>query len=196
MLISRQVASLYPPRPGELPTRTIGVFPRHDLRTWGTPAAPVDVLTSEDIFVGSVLAFALAFVASFLQGSRSRNDFVLWEQPATEMDDPDRSNSTKTRTFDAEAWNEISRPDNYVFYNRGATKPARRKEGKGLGVKKTWVLVALLALFVPIFSVEFFFALSRQVLCDAGDPLSRPDWAEYLCSPVVEISSPPNDSWR
>ena len=46
------------------------------------------------------------------------------------------------------------------------------------------VLFALLLLFVPIFSVEFFFALSRQLLCDIGDPLQQSDWAVKLCSPV------------
>jgi hypothetical protein len=41
--------------------------------------------------------------------------------------------------------------------------------------------VALLALFVPIFSVEFFFALSRQFMCEMG--MGGIDVVQKLCSP-------------
>ncbi|KAG7364752.1 hypothetical protein IV203_037954 [Nitzschia inconspicua] len=44
-------------------------------------AVSADVLSSSDIFNGSLIALALAFLASFLQGRRNQNDFVLWEQP-------------------------------------------------------------------------------------------------------------------
>jgi len=52
------------------------------------------------------------------------------------------------------------------------------------------VLFALLLLFVPIFSIEFFLTLSRQMLCDVGDPLQQSDWAVKLCSPVVVVNTP------
>jgi hypothetical protein len=149
---------------------------------------PVDVLAGEDIVVGIAIALVLAFTASFLQGRRSQNDFVLWENlPPENVTD---KNVTDTRVFDGEAWKEISRPDNYVFYNRKVNDRAKQKKDSGVSrVERVWVLVALLVLFVPIFSVEFFFALSRQLVCDGGNLISRPDWAEYLCSPVDVMGS-------
>ena len=50
--------------------------------------------------------------------------------------------------------------------------------------EKKWVLVALLVLFVPIFSVEFFFALSRQFMCQ-GNLMNQSEWAQVLCSPYT-----------
>jgi hypothetical protein len=149
---------------------------------------PVDVMTGEDIVVGAAIAFALAFTASFLQGRRSQNDFVLWEKPPPEiMGD---NNITDTRVFDEEAWKEISQPDNYVFYNRKVKDRVKQKRDSDVSkVEQRWVLVALLVLFVPFFSLEFFFALSRQLICDGGNPISQPDWADYLCSPVDLMGS-------
>ncbi len=146
-------------------------------------SSPVDVLNSEDLLVGTIIAFALASVVSFLQSRRSRNDFLLFENlPAESLLD---ANVTENRVFNADAWKEISRPDNYVFYNRKVKVSQKAKDGTNISpVEKTWVLVALLALFVPIFSVEFFFAVSRQLICDQGNSILQPDWAEYLCSPV------------
>ena len=75
----------------------------------------------------------------------------------------------------------------------------------GAQKEKKWILLALLILFVPIFSIEFFFALSRQFIC--GDTISFADkfdieaanslsstatsqpssqWAQVLCSPHVD----------
>lgn len=163
-------------------------------------------LSGQDIFVGVVIALVLAFTASFLQGRRADSDFVLWEEAAkpsprvmsltTPIDGPiDLSNSTaitddtsSMQVFGGESWKEMSKPDNYVLYNRKVRGLDKIKKGNNAPrIEQTWVLVALLALFVPIFSIELFFALSRQLICDSGANavLDRPDWAELLCSPAA-----------
>lgn len=149
---------------------------------WLSSSTATDVFSSQDIVVGAATAFLLAFTASFLQGRRAQNDFVLWERTPSEI--LSNSNSTTTRTFNGEDWREMSRPDNYIFYNRRTNASPKKRQSGISRAEKTWVVIALLSLFVPIFSVEFFFALSRQVICDGGNPILRPDWAEYLCSPA------------
>ncbi len=74
------------------------------------------------------------------------------------------------RNFNADDWKEISREENYILYR---TKIRQRSDVdtntpnlKIDNEENKLVLVALLALFVPIFSVEFFFALSRQFMCE------------------------------
>jgi hypothetical protein len=144
----------------------------------------VDVLSTEDIVVGAVLAVALALTASFLQGRRSQNDFVLWEKNSAE-DLTDTKSSEENVVFDAEAWKEMSNPDNYILYNRKLNEREKnRKSSQPFRLEKAWVIIALLTVFVPIFSIEFFFALSRQVVC-GGNPMDQVDWAEYLCSPAI-----------
>lgn len=99
-------------------------------------------------------------------------------------------NSKDQTVFSAESWKEISRPENYVFYRKNIdTQPLTRKSKQLLSqsiVKKEnrLVLIALLILFVPIFSVEFFLALSRQIMC-GYDIFTQPDWARDLCSAYV-----------
>jgi hypothetical protein len=117
-----------------------------------------------------------------------------------------------TTVFNGSSWKEMSRPENYVLFNtrlrqRGKSKTVdvvsvtkleernvppqlstrQSKKTKQSAFETTTerriVLVALLLLFVPIFSVEFFFALSRQLIC-GGDPLQQSDWAVTLCSPA------------
>ena len=149
---------------------------------------PLDVLSTSDIVVGAMLAIALAFTASFLQGQRSQNDFVLWEK-----DDLDGLNNNNPQeenvVFDGESWKEISRPDNYILYRRKLKeREKKRKENRSFQVEQAWVVLALLVLFVPIFSVEFFFALSRQVICGAN-PINQSDWGHFLCSPAMVESS-------
>jgi hypothetical protein len=148
-------------------------------------SSPTDVLSTEDIVVGAVLAVILAFCWSFLQGRRAQNDFVLWEKDPKEVNS---SNLTQTDSvvFDADSWKEMSRPDNYLLYNNNNNnnKLQEKKSASDNSdrVEQAWVVIALLALFVPLFSVEFFFALSRQFMC-GGDPLSQSDLAVELCSP-------------
>jgi hypothetical protein len=144
-------------------------------------SSPADVLSTEDIVVGAVLAVVLAFCGSFLQGRRAQNDFVLWEKDPKEMNS---SNVTQTDSvvFDADSWKEMSRPDNYILYNNNKLQEKKSASDDSFRVEQAWVVIALLALFVPLFSVEFFFGLSRQFIC-GGDPLSQSDLALELCSP-------------
>jgi hypothetical protein len=160
----------------------------------GAPAA-ADVLGTSDIVVGTVLALLLAWTASFLQGRRNQNDFVLWERketskenlsPTVNSTNYDGSNNkdpeNKQLVFDANDWKEMSQPDNYILYKR-EIEARKNKVRSGVPVvEQKWVLLALLALFVPLFSIEFFFALSRQFICGDGPFLSS--LAAELCSPV------------
>ncbi|KAG7346639.1 hypothetical protein IV203_005708 [Nitzschia inconspicua] len=153
-------------------------------------AFSADILSSSDIFNGSLIALLLAFLASFLQGRRNQNDLVLWEQPVGNL--TSSSNEETTRIFDRDAWNEMSRPENYILYNQrvrqkkfSQPKPLQ-DQSPSFPVERAWVIVGLLALFVPIFSIEIFFALSRQIFCgDGSSLLDQPYWALYLCSPAV-----------
>lgn len=101
-------------------------------------------------------------------------------------------------------WKEISRPENYILYSTKVKQrlengnsassssqslPANSSSTKVVTEKKL-ILISLLVLFVPIFSIEFFFALSRQFLC--GDPtlslpISSSSWAQQLCSAHLEV---------
>jgi hypothetical protein len=156
-----------------------------------TTAAPVDVLSSADIVNGTLIALVLAFTASFLQGRRKQNDFVLWEPAVGNATESKIGN--KTKVFDGDAWTEAGRPENYVLYNSRLwqRQPRGSQDQKtpsipssSFPVERAWVIVGLLALFVPIFSIEFFFAFSRQVFCGSS-PMDQPDWASYLCSPAA-----------
>ncbi len=154
-------------------------------------SAPVDVLGASDIINGTLIALVLAFTASFLQGRRNRDDFRLPEiaiqnttSSAIDGDD-DGSLQSDTTTFDAESWKEISQPESYVFFKQKLReRESKASSGSSFGSERKWVLFALLALFVPIFSIEFFFALSRQVIC-GGDPMNQSDLSEFLCSPAL-----------
>jgi hypothetical protein len=76
----------------------------------------------------------------------------------------------ETILFDADDWKEASYPHNYVLCNPRLHRKRTEKESMGTSapVEKTWVLLGLLALFLPLFSVEFFFSLSQQVICGSG----------------------------
>ena len=150
-----------------------------------------DVLSTGDILIGSVLAFALAFLWSYLEGKRSQSDILLWTRDSNEDEingqflrtGDNTTISKSTKTFDGNDWKQISRPENYFYYNTKVRKQLLGQDSapKTLNQEQTWVLVALLVLFVPVFSVEFFLALSRGVLCSA----SFSDWsvAQELCAP-------------
>lgn len=135
-----------------------------------TKAAMIDVLSTRDLVDGSLLAFSLAAFFSVLQQRRRPND-----TPTMKNDETEHGN-----VFNAVAWKEMSRPENYVYYNSKLREMSSRKDEPKQ--EKKWILISLLVLFVPIFSVEFFLALSRQVLC-GGDPLTLSAWASDLCSP-------------
>jgi hypothetical protein len=139
------------------------------------------VLSSEDIGVGVIIALSLVLLSSYLQNRSTDNTAVL-------DDNPDESDSV---VFGADAWKDISKPENYVLYN---TRVKNKLENPKLSLpptggafrsEKRVVVLALLVLFVPIFSFEFFLALSRQIVCGDG-PLSMSGWALELCSPHFE----------
>lgn len=175
------------------------------------------ILTSDDIFVGTILALAIAFLFSFLQGrSPSSSNIVLWRNNTRSDDDNEVSNE---KIFDGDMWKEMSRPENYAAYNReksqlrkDETEESERNKPTTILLKRDnstkenkLVLISLLILFIPIFSVEFFFALSRQFIC--GDYVTNVDdslwlidaekavaasngsspWAAKLCSPAAMI---------
>mmetsp|Transcript_12552 Transcript_12552/g.26094 ORF Transcript_12552/g.26094 Transcript_12552/m.26094 type:complete len:240 (-) Transcript_12552:481-1200(-) len=179
------------------------------------PNDGVDVLADQDIFDGVIIAFVLAFGFSFLQ-SRSSSNFILSRsqydtvsekdvedsevnpQPQSQLGennstlvfiDTDGEVGAKT-VFDGQDWKEMSRPENYVWYNAKFRKgestetseSLRQPFGDSSKKEKRWILVGLLLLFVPIFSFEFFLALSRQFMC-GGDPFKQSAWALELCSP-------------
>ena len=144
----------------------------------------IDVFSTDDIVVGVVIALLLAFTASFLQGRREQNDIVLWEKGEIGSVN---TTDTMRRMFDADSWKEMSQPDNYVLYNQKVRGTNNQKKLLGddvFWVEQSWVLLGLLVLFIPIFSVEFFFASSRQLICESGSSLVQPNWVELLCSPA------------
>ena len=150
----------------------------------GSSSASIDVLSTEDILVGIVIALFLAFTASFLQARRVQSDFVLWDK----AESGNISTTDTGRIFGADSWMEMSRPDNYVLYNQKVRRENRKKAGDDVFlVEPSWVLLGLMALFIPIFSIEFFFTMSRQLICESGSPLVQPDLAGLLCSPAETI---------
>ncbi|KAL7571825.1 hypothetical protein ACA910_002908 [Epithemia clementina (nom. ined.)] len=82
-------------------------------------------------------------------------------------------------------WKEMSRPDNYIWYKIKDNNRMREKNNPSSGstigsnnLENRWVVVGLLAFFVPIFFFEFFLTASRQILC-SGIPFW--DQAQSLC---------------
>jgi len=158
----------------------------------GIDTTTTDILSTQDIVIGTILAFILAFGWSYLNG-QSSSIFVSWPSKKNGDDTLSEDITTSIResdnenTFDAEDWKEMSREENYVLYNTkirqsiDEKKPTqqldevKKKENKA-------VLIALLVLFIPIFSIEFFFALSRQFVCQWG--LGGEQIVTKLCSPI------------
>ena len=177
-------------------TDQFATFSSTTLRQTPTPlgdtTVPIDVIGTSDILDGTLIALILAFTASFLQGRRNQNDFLLPEvlsnkntTSTTTVVGDDDSVLSGNNTFDADSWKEMSRPESYIFYNQKLRERVSKSSTESsFKSEQVWVLVALLLLFVPIFSVEFFFALSRQLLC-GGDPMNQSEWSEFLCSPAV-----------
>lgn len=123
------------------------------------------------------------------------------------------SDTGGSTTFGEESWKEISRPENYVWYSRrnqegkldtqknGALNPLQQQVTekdiqysaqnfspfRETKKENRLILFSLLLLFVPIFSIEFFFALSRLVICE-GDIFSQSDLSYKLCSPASLIN--------
>mmetsp|Transcript_31057 Transcript_31057/g.51301 ORF Transcript_31057/g.51301 Transcript_31057/m.51301 type:complete len:209 (+) Transcript_31057:111-737(+) len=152
----------------------------------GPPQQQIDVMSTEDVGVGIFLALLLALLGSYLQGRRNQSDIVLWNN--NEDDSLSKDEASEGEVFGAESWKDISRPENYVLYNTEVRKKLEGKQSSTSGgdevvrTEKRAVVIALLVLFVPVFSFEFFLTLSRQVIC-GGDVLAQSEWAQDLCSP-------------
>ena len=180
------------------------------------------VLSSEDIVIGAVLALSLAFLFSFLQGRSPSSNIILWRNQNQQGNETIEEivGFENEKIFDGESWKEISRPENYAVYSKGKVRDTseasenqfvnledlsfipQKESSKNGKIENRLVLISLLILFVPIFSVEFFFALSRQFIC--GDYITSIDdslwimdakkaasassgsspWAAQLCSPA------------
>ena len=152
-----------------------------------------DVLSTQDIVVGTILALVLAFGYSFLNGQSSSTSFISWPSQSGDRNDAQDISSPKSdvvddKVFNEQSWEEMSREENYVLYN---TKIRQRRDE--ISSEKTslqnvnkkenkLVLTALLLLFIPIFSAEFFFALSRLFICEMD---MRGDLVEKMCSPIL-----------
>ena len=145
-----------------------------------------DAMSAKDIREGFLLGVALALSYSFLNGQSTSSSFVSWpgqrgnDSPGQELDQP-----VDDRQVFGE-WNETKREENYVLYNTrirerlntggGSQRSESTKESKA-------VIIALMALFLPIFGVETFFALSRLFFCEMGDPSSKGEFVMNMCSP-------------
>ncbi|KAL7532700.1 hypothetical protein ACHAXR_004794 [Thalassiosira sp. AJA248-18] len=173
-------------------SQTVASSTNDVLSTIGTQG---NVLSTQDIVIGTILAFALAFGYSFLNGQSSSSSFVSWPSKSRSNNDTldintsvPGSDEEGDKIFNEDNWKEMSREENYVLYNtkirqkrnenskKGSMQNMQKKENK-------LVLVALLVLFVPIFSVEFFFALSRQFICEMG--MGGGELVDKLCSPIL-----------
>lgn len=162
-----------------------------------TTTAIDGVLSIQDIVVGIILAFALAFGWSFLNGQSSSTSFVSWpSQTKNSNDTIDITNSVKgsgvgdddiNKIFNEDNWKEMSREENYVLYNtkirQKKNEMSEKKPALQSDKENRLVLIALLVLFVPIFSVEFFFALSRLFICEMG--VGGGELVNKLCSPIL-----------
>lgn len=163
----------------------------HRIIATSSPTAS-DVLSTQDIVDGTIIACVLAFGYSFLNGQSSSTNFVSWPSESKQSDvsfDIDEravlGDNDANKVFDADNWKEMSRVENYVLYNTKIRQRASKSDNSPSirpidNKENRLVLVALLVLFVPIFSIEFFFALSRQFICEMG----MGGVIQKLCSPL------------
>lgn len=172
-----------------------------------------DALSTQDVLVGIVLALLLAFLASFLQ-SQSPSSFRDFEEVKQmesqsnkegdsfqDLDIPSNDttparlsldnyvmNTTTRKKFNATNWQEMSQPENYVWYSNPKVR-GNAIEGKKQSTssnKNRGALIGLLLVFVPIFGAEIFLALSRFFVCEQSHSsggffaVLAQDW----CAPV------------
>ena len=103
-----------------------------------------DVLSTQDIVVGTIIAFILAFGYSYLNGQSSSTSFVSWPSQSNNenftledvvdisMEPSDVDLGSDERTFNADNWKEMSREENYILYNtkiRQKSNPDYNKMG-------------------------------------------------------------------
>ena len=162
----------------------------------------IDALSSQDIIVGTILAFTLAFGYSYLNGQSSSTNFVSWGSQS-QLPLSNSSGTGNSTLFNETNWKEMSKRENYILYNTrirdmqalstSKTKMVANRSDDSSDTnnnnpsrEKRVVFVALLALFLPIFCIEIFFALSRQFVCEVRlfDVGLEGDLAERFCSPI------------
>jgi hypothetical protein len=143
-----------------------------DISSDFNPISATKALSPDDLAWGTMLALLLAVLATFLQSRRSQNDFVP-SRIEPSLADNWRNSTAKTfidNTTSAtpfEEWKEISKPENYVWYNADlrAKQQLRHTRPSTYTFAQGWTLVALFVIFAPIFSFEFALTVSRQILC-------------------------------
>lgn len=225
-----------------------------------TAQVQVDVLSTQDIVVGTILAFALALSYSYLNGQSTSSSFVSWgsqipSKQSIRDNDADEllnegnesllsndgaatsSGAKMNKIFNKDDWQDMSREENYILYNtrirnkisgssslndskmniesnngidvdskseygkvntnansdnnsknyeNGMENKSDRLQQEKANKENKLVLLALMAIFLPIFSIEIFFALSRQFMCEMGGGNSYHNWelAQRMCSPI------------
>ena len=143
------------------------------------------VLSNEDIGVGVLIAASLALLASYVQRSGRQSTEILLRDEQGDLDGDGENEGSAL--FSAEAWKDISRPENYVLYNTQVRNQLKKQDRPWTNadffrIGNKGSAIALLVLFLPIFFFEIFLALSRQAVCNE-DFLSHNAWALELCSP-------------
>jgi hypothetical protein len=112
-----------------------------------------------------------------------------------ELDESTAPHKTGGTVFGEASWKEISRRENYVYFNsqlrdkKNGIHPVRNGEASDeasstIRKENRWILPGLLLLFVPIFSFELALNISRQLLCN-GNTFTQLGWAQDLCIPHV-----------
>ncbi|CAB9511435.1 expressed unknown protein [Seminavis robusta] len=103
------------------------------------------------------------------------------------------SNTTSGNiVFNGTNWSEMSRPENYIWYSRSITdNDSKKSTRQSMSWDNRIALWALVALFVPIFGVELFLALSRQFVCESGSSGSLA-WAQDFCAPIYDAYKGPS----
>jgi len=217
-------STLYSPRPSSKTPTWLFLSETSDYHaTTMSPVSVDDVLSTQDIIVGTILAFILAFGYSYLNGQSSSTSFVSWGNQVVKDEhenNVEMQNGTESeegimskmddRIFNENDWKEISREENYILYNTRIRKKisSRKRKNEDVGNEEVAasqpdkndrksgvenstsnkenkvVVLALMALFLPIFTVEIFFALSRQILCEMGGGMDHGGLAQKLCSPL------------
>ena len=96
-----------------------------DMHIATTSPVSAEVLSTQDIVVGTILAFILAFSYSYLNGQSSSSSFVSWQSQLDRDINASASTSISSssditgeeKVFNSENWKEMSREENYVLYN-------------------------------------------------------------------------------
>lgn len=172
-----------------------------------------EIIINEDRLNGIVVAISLLFsifriVQEKSSTVKSNGPLQRLDASKTMLESDVSATPTDKVIFDANDWIEMSKPENYIPYSnklrqtrQSRLESAAESKTQIYRKEKRIVVFLLMALFIPIFSIELFFALSRQFMC--GNYLTQIDdamwltdfdralsslnaaspWAAYMCSP-------------